>query len=49
MRITKYLTFLLALLLVAYIYGQDVHYNYDRGPDFGAYKTYRCVDLTAAW
>jgi hypothetical protein len=46
MRLTKRLTFLPALLfLVACAYGQDVHYNYDRGANFAAYKTYQWVDL----
>jgi hypothetical protein len=33
------------LLTVACAYGQDVHYNYDRGANFAAYKTYQWVDL----
>jgi len=27
------------------VHGQDVHYNYDRGTNFAAYKTYQWVDL----
>ena len=27
------------------VYGQDVHYNYDRGANFGSYRTYQWVDL----
>jgi len=27
------------------LYAQDVHYNYDRSANFGAYKTYQWVDL----
>ncbi len=33
----------LAILVSAY--GQEVHYNYDRGADFAKYKTYQWVDL----
>jgi hypothetical protein len=37
MKLTKLPTFLAALLfMVAYAYGQDVHYNYDRGANFAA-------------
>src|ERR1700756_5666442 len=46
MRLTKLLTFLLAFsLMLVCAYGQDVHYNYDRGANFGSYKTYQWVDL----
>jgi len=43
----KFTNILLAgfLFLVAGAYGQDVHYNYDRGANFAAYKTYQWVDL----
>jgi len=34
------------LFLAAFAYGQDVHYNYDRGANFAAYKTYQWVDLS---
>lgn len=45
MKLTKQLAFLAALLSMAsYVCGQDVHYNYDRGANFGAYKTYQWVD-----
>jgi len=33
------------LFVVASAYGQDVHYNYDRGTNFSSYKTYQWVDL----
>ncbi len=33
------------LFIVAGAYGQDVHYNYDRGTSFASYKTYQWVDL----
>jgi hypothetical protein len=33
------------LFIVAGVYGQDVHYNYDRGTNFASYKTYQWVDL----
>lgn len=44
MKITKRLTLPLTLLfMVAYAYGQDVHYNYDRGANFQSYRTYQWV------
>ena len=45
--LVKFTNILLAgfLFLVAGAYGQDVHYNYDRGANFAAYKTYQWVDL----
>ena len=33
------------LFIVACAYGQDVHYNYDRGANFQSYRTYQWVDL----
>ncbi|HVO63780.1 MAG TPA: DUF4136 domain-containing protein [Terriglobales bacterium] len=49
MRLTKWLTFLSGFLfIVVWAYGQDVHYNYDRGANFGAYKTYEWVDVSSA-
>src|SRR6201985_2262521 len=46
LRITKRLTLPLALLFIlACAYGQDVHYNYDRGANFQSYRTYQWVDL----
>jgi len=33
------------LFIVAGAYGQDVHYNYDRGTNFASYMTYQWVDL----
>jgi hypothetical protein len=46
MRITTRLTFPAALLFVAACaLGQDIHYNYARGTNFAAYKTYQWVDL----
>jgi len=43
-KITKRLTLPLTLLfMVAYAYGQDVHYNYDRGANFQSYRTYQWV------
>ncbi len=36
----------LALLcLVTVAYGQEIHYDYDHGTDFTAYKTYQWVDI----
>ncbi len=46
MRLTKRLTFLPAFLfMVAFAWGQEIHYNYDRGAAFPSYKTYQWVDL----
>jgi Domain of unknown function (DUF4136) len=46
MRLTIQITFLAAFLLSAVCaYGQDVHYNYDRGANFAAYKTYQWVEI----
>lgn len=45
MKLAKCFTFLQAfVLLAAFASGQDVHYNYDRGANFAAYKTYQWVD-----
>ena len=32
------------LWVVAYAFGQDIHYNYDRSANFHSYKTYQWVD-----
>jgi Domain of unknown function (DUF4136) len=46
MRFTKQLILLpIFLFIVACAYGQDVHYNYDRGANFSAYKTYKWIDI----
>ena len=46
MKLSKLQIVLPALLVViACAYGQDVHYNYDRGADFQSYRTYQWVDL----
>jgi len=46
MRFTRRLTLLPAFLfMVVCAYGQDVHYNYDRGANFASYKTYQWVDI----
>ncbi len=46
MTFKKWLTVISALLfMVVYAYGQDVHYNYDRGANFANYKTYQWVDI----
>jgi len=44
MRLTKWLTFVITVCLGVFAFGQDVHYNYDRGANFSAYKTYQWVD-----
>jgi len=49
MKLTNRLVFLsVFMFMAAFAYGQDVHYNYDRGTNFAAYKTYQWVDLTGA-
>jgi len=48
MKLTNRLTLrtlLATLFLVAGTYCQDIHYNYDRGANFAAYKTYQWVGL----
>ena len=46
MRLTILMTFLTAFLFtVGCVYGQDVHYNYDRSANFAIYKTYQWVDI----
>jgi len=46
MKLRNQLTLLLTILfIVVCAYAQDVHYNYDRGANFAAYKTYQWVDL----
>ena len=48
MRFTECLTLLTALFfMITCAYSQDVHYNYDRGANFGSYKTYQWVELSA--
>ena len=44
-RITAFVFF---LFVVVCAYGQDVHYNYDRGANFGGFKTYQWVQLPDA-
>jgi hypothetical protein len=45
MKLNRQLAFLPSLLFViAGAFGQDVHYNYARGTNFSAYKTYQWVD-----
>ena len=45
MRSIKRVTLLSFLIMVVHAYGQDVHYNYDRGTNFGSYRTYQWVDI----
>jgi hypothetical protein len=46
MRLVKRVTFLAAFMLAAACaYGQDVHYNYDRGANFASYRTYQWVEI----
>ncbi len=46
----KFTNILLAgfLFIVAGAYGQDVHYNYDRGTNFVSYKTYQIDEAAPA-
>ena len=49
MRLLKQLTLLpILLFVIACAYGQDIHYNYDRGANFSSYKTYQWVDAPTA-
>ncbi len=49
MRLTKWLAFpAITLVMVAVGYGQDIHYNYDRGANFQSYKTYQWVESQSA-
>jgi hypothetical protein len=46
MKLINRLTFLAAILsTVAGAYGQDTHYNYDRGANFATDKTYQWLDI----
>lgn len=46
MRLTRWMPFITTILcMFACAHAQDVHYNYDRSANFGAYKTYQWVDL----
>ncbi len=46
MRFIQRLLFLLvSTILLISVYAQEIHYNYDRGANFAAYKTYQWVDL----
>ena len=47
MRFTRWMPFITTMLFMfACAHAQEVHYNYDRGANFGAYKTYQWVDAT---
>ena len=47
MRFLKRLSFIPVLnVCMTSLYAQDVHYNYDRSANFGAYKTYQWVDIS---
>jgi hypothetical protein len=46
MMLTNRFSYLIAFLfMVVCAYGQDVHYNYDRGVNFTSYKTYQWIDI----
>lgn len=48
MRLAKWLTFTpIIFFLFACANAQDVHYDYDRGANFAAYKTYQWIDDSA--
>lgn len=45
MSFAKQLAVIPALILMtSFAHGQEVHYNYERGANFGAYRTYQWVD-----
>ena len=47
MRLTGWMPVITTILFMfACAHAQDVHYNYDRSANFGAYKTYQWVDAT---
>jgi hypothetical protein len=46
MRLMNQLTFLAVFVfLTTSVYGQEVHYNYDRNANFAAFKTYQWVEI----
>ncbi len=46
MKLDKTLTCLAVFLsMVVCAYGQETHYNYDRGANFASYKTYQWVEV----
>ena len=49
MRLATLLTLVLKFpVTTALLYSQEVHYNYERGANFSAYKTYQWVDTPTA-
>ncbi len=47
MRLATLLTLVLRFpVTTALVYSQEVHYNYERGANFSAYKTYQWIDDT---
>lgn len=46
MKLAKTIIFPAFLFLVTCAYGQDIHYDYDRGTNFSAYRTYQWVDAS---
>ena len=48
-RLATVLTLVLKFpVTTALLYSQDFHYNYERGTNFSAYKTYQWIDTSAA-
>jgi hypothetical protein len=46
MRVNKQLITLPAFLfIVPCVFGQEIHYNYDRGANFSAYRTYQWIEI----
>ena len=45
MKLTNTIILLAFVFIITCAYGQDVHYNYDRGTNFASYKSYEWVDL----
>jgi len=49
MRLNTKLTVLPAFFFwIAGAFGQEIHYNYDRGANFAAYKTYEWIEIPSA-
>lgn len=46
MRLNRHLTVLPTFFfMIACAFGQEVHYNYERGANFSAYKTYQWIEV----
>ncbi len=46
MRLSKQLSLLAAFLfMITCAYGQEIHYNYERGANFAKYRTYQWIEI----